>query len=185
MLQSVGIVSIISERMPHSPASPLKRNLSIKVEYLLCENNRQTSEMPTDIVPTAAELFTKYSKKACDAEIKSGFLVLLDAGCPRQDVRVVVYRTSLEHFAVIYPRKRLSKSISVLNLRNTSAEKLDDINGFVIRQKGYDNTISAKFLCSNRDVESWTLAFNSRSSPISQQYASLPVLMEAEETHEN
>lgn len=139
--------------------------------------------MPTDVIMSAscAERFgSKFNKKACDAEIKSGFLVLLGPGGMRQDVRVVVYRTTLEHFAVIYPRKRLSKPIGVVNLRNTSVERAEARSGFVVRQKGYDNTISAKFLCSERDVESWLSAFSSRSSPVQQTI--LPVLLEGEES---
>lgn len=128
-----------------------------------------------------SERFGQGLKKAGDAEVKSGFLVLLGPGGMRQDVRVVVYRTSLEHFAVIYPRKRLSKAIGVVNLRNTSVERAEASTGFVVRQKGYDNTISAKFLCSEREVESWLAAFTSRPSPC-QHPASLPVLVEAEES---
>lgn len=123
----------------------------------------------------------RFTKKYLDSEVKSGFLVLLGPGGMRQDVRVIVYRTSLEHFAVIYPRKRLSKPIGVVNLRNTYVDQVETSSGFVIRQKGYDNTISAKFICSKRDVDSWVAAFTSRGSPQC-LHASLPVLVEAEES---
>lgn len=122
-----------------------------------------------------------FPKKSSESEVKSGFLVLLGPGGMRQDVRVVVYRTSLEHFAVIYPRKRVSKAIGVVNLRNTTVEQADTNCGFTVRQKGYDNTISAKFMCSERDVESWLAAFTSRASPHC-ALASLPVLLETEES---
>ncbi|CAG4938147.1 unnamed protein product [Parnassius apollo] len=139
--------------------------------------------MPTNVLSSCrAENFGRAYKKACDAEVKSGFLVLLGPGGMRQDVRVVVYRTSLEHFAVIYPRKRLSKSIGVVNLRNTSVERVDSNSGFFVRQKGYDNTISAKFLCSERDIEAWLLAFAPNKSSNCHHHASLPVLVEAEES---
>ncbi|KAM3966043.1 uncharacterized protein ACR2FA_012906 [Aphomia sociella] len=141
--------------------------------------------MPTDVMSTTyrAEHFgPNFNKKTSDAEVKSGFLVLLGPGGMRQDVRVVVYRTSLEHFAVIYPRKRLSKAIGVVNLRNTSVDRDENNSGFVVRQKGYDNTVSAKFLCSERDVVSWLAAFTSASSPHCHHHASLPVLVEAEES---
>lgn len=144
--------------------------------------------MPTDIMSGSCrtERFGQsFNKKSCDAEVKSGFVVLSGLGRIRQDVRVVVYRTSLEHFAVIYPRKRLSKPIGVVNLRNTSVERAGSEMGLVIRQKGYDNTISAKFLCAERDVDSWITAFTARSSPACQHQTSLPVLMEAEETYDN
>lgn len=152
---------------------------------MFCETllHNQNSAMPTDIMSTScrSELFSpSFRKKTCDAEIKSGFLVLLGPGGMRQDVRVVVYSTSLEHFAVIYPRKRLSKPIGVVNLRNTTVNGAENNSGFVVRQKGYDNTISAKFLCSEREVDSWMSAFSSQSSPC--QQTSLPVLVEAEES---
>lgn len=139
--------------------------------------------MPTDIMSTScrAELFSpNFRKKTCNAEIKSGFLVLLGPGGMRQDVRVIVYSTSLEHFAVIYPRKRLSKPIGVVNLRNTTVDRAENNSGFAVRQKGYDNTITAKFRCSEREVDSWMSAFSSQSSPC--QQTSLPVLVEAEES---
>ncbi|XP_063384470.1 uncharacterized protein LOC134670600 [Cydia fagiglandana] len=139
--------------------------------------------MPTDIMSVScrAERFGQsYTKKSCDAEVKSGFVVLSGLGRIRQDVRVVVYRTSLEHFAVIYPRKRLSKPIGVVNLRNTSVERAEQEMGLVVRQKGYDNAISAKFLCAERDVDSWITALSARVSPSCQQQTSLPVLVEEE-----
>ncbi|XP_059061674.1 uncharacterized protein LOC131854575 [Achroia grisella] len=142
--------------------------------------------MPTDIMPAACRgvhLSDNFNrKKNIDAEVKSGFLVLLGPDGMRQDVRVVVYRTTLEHFAVIYPRKRLSKAIGVVNLRNTSVDRDENNSGFVVRQKGYDNTVSAKFVCSERNVEAWLAAFTTRSSPHSQHHASLPVLVEGEES---
>ncbi|XP_068622983.1 uncharacterized protein [Battus philenor] len=145
-----------------------------------CAN--QNKEMPTDIMPNCrAEHFGRY-RKTCDAEVKSGFLVLLGPGGIRQDVRVVVYRTSLEHFAVIYPRKRVSKPIGVVNLRNTTVDRVPANSGFYVRQKGYDNAISAKFLCSERDIDAWLSAFTTNNSPNCHHHASLPVLVEAEES---
>ncbi|XP_060806414.1 uncharacterized protein LOC132903102 [Amyelois transitella] len=137
--------------------------------------------MPTDVMSATcrAEHFGRSLKQTSNAEVKSGFLVLLGTRGMRQDVRVVVYRTSLEHFAVIYPRKRLSKPIAVISLRNTSSDRED--SGIVVRQKGYDNTVMAKFHCSERDVESWLSAFSSTSSPHCHPHA-LPVLIEAEES---
>ncbi|KAJ0172770.1 hypothetical protein K1T71_011909 [Dendrolimus kikuchii] len=132
--------------------------------------------MPTDIMSGTcrSEHFGQsFGKKRGESEVKSGFLVLLGPGGMRQDVRVVVYRTSLEHFAVIYPRKRLSKPIGVVNLRNTAVEQAETNSGFIIRQKGYDNTVSAKFLCAEREVTAWMAAFTTRSSPHS-QHTSLP-----------
>lgn len=135
--------------------------------------------MPTDVMPSTCRN-EHFGFKKSDAEVKSGFLVLLAPGRMRQDVRVVVYRTSLEHFAVIYPRKRVSKSIGVVNLRNTMVEQAETGCGFTVRQKGYDNTVSAKFMCSERDLASWMAAFASRNSPHSP--GSLPVLVETEES---
>lgn len=145
--------------------------------------NKINSKMPTDIMPSCrAEHFGQgFSKKTCHAEVKSGFLVLLTPGGIRQDVRVVVYRTSLEHFAVIYPRKRLSKPTGVVNLRNTTVDRADSNSGFYVRQKGYDNTVSARFLCAERDIDGWLSAF-SAGSPTCQHATSLPVLVETEES---
>lgn len=140
--------------------------------------------MPADIMSSTCrgENFGKsFNKKSIESEVKSGFLVLLGPGGMRQDVRVVVYRTSLEHFAVIYPRKRITKPIGVVNLRNTAVEQAESSSGFIVRQKGYDNTISAKFVCSEGEVESWMCAFTSRSSPHC-AHTSLPVLEETEES---
>ncbi|CAH4035022.1 unnamed protein product [Pieris brassicae] len=138
--------------------------------------------MPADIMSSCrAEHFGPLSKKTCDAEIKSGFLVLLGPGGIRQDVRVVVYRTSQEHFAVIYPRKRLSKPIGIVNLRNTAVERLETNSGFIVRQKGYDNAISAKFMCPERDIDAWLSAFSNSATSTCQHHTSLPVLVEAEE----
>lgn len=124
-------------------------------------------------------------RRTSATEVKSGFLVFLGPSGMRQDVRVVVYKTSLEHFAVICPRKRVAKPIGVVNLRNTSVEQAEKC-GFVVRQKGYDNTVSAKFMCSERDVGSWLAAFTARETPGAHHPAAavscLPVLVEAEES---
>ncbi|XP_072945319.1 uncharacterized protein [Epargyreus clarus] len=151
---------------------------------MICAPCNQNSEMPTDIMSACrSEHFVPgFSKKTCDAEVKSGFLVLLGPGGIRQDVRVVVYRTSLEHFAVMYPRKRLSKPLGVVNLRNTTTERVDASCGFFVRQKDYDNAVSAKFLCSERDIDAWLSAFSHRTCGQAPHAASLPVLVEAEES---
>ncbi|XP_041969661.1 uncharacterized protein LOC121726381 [Aricia agestis] len=136
--------------------------------------------MPTDIMSTCpADRLGQALGKKNDAEVKSGFLVLVGRGGTRQDVRVVVYRTSLEHFAVMYPRKRLTKAIGVVNLRNTAIERIG--SGFSVRQKGSDDTISARFVCSERDIEAWLLAFSAGAAPACPQ-ANLPVLVETEES---
>lgn len=134
--------------------------------------------MPT----TCREQYSQDLRKTSATEVKSGFLVFLSPSGKRQDVRVVVYRTSLEHFAVIYPRKRVVKPIGVVNLRNTSVQQAEN-NGFIVRQTGYDNTVSAKFLCAERDVDSWLAAFAARVFPgIHPAAPYLPVLVEAEES---
>lgn len=138
--------------------------------------------MPTDIISACRtqHFGPTLSRKTIDAEQKSGFLILLSQTGTRKDVRVVVYRTSLEHFAVIYPRKRLSKPFSVVNLRNTAVES--DGSGFFVKQKGFDNTVIARFVCQARDVEGWIAAFSSPAQMKSCQYQTLPVLIEAEES---
>lgn len=139
--------------------------------------------MPTDVMSNTGrnEHFGQKPKKTNENQVKSGFLVLVGPGGMRQDVRVVVYRTSLEHFAVIHPRKRVSKAIGVVNLRNTAVEPAESKRGFTVRQKGYDNAISAKFACSEREMISWVAAFTTRGAPHA-AVANLPVLEETEES---
>ncbi|XP_071442121.1 uncharacterized protein [Hetaerina americana] len=103
-------------------------------------------------------------------ELMSGSLTLMSPGNKHsQSVQVKVYRTSLEHFAVIYPQKKVCRPLGVLNLRNAHVERLYDsgpavVNltkpsdldlkkggggdrmGFVVRQRGFDSPFCLTFL---------------------------------------
>jgi len=53
--------------------------------------------------------------------------------------------------------------------------------GFIVRQRGFDTPMCLTFLSeSPRDLDSWVLAFTSRSSPTVHQ-SSLPIVEEDEE----
>lgn len=116
-------------------------------------------------------------------ETMAGNMVLLSPNGRRQNVQVKIYRTSLEHFAVIYPQKKVCKPLGVINLRNTSVERFPDDKtpGLVVRQRGFDNTASLSFISEEpRDVEAWVVAFTSRASPTILQ-SCLPVVQEDDE----
>lgn len=115
-----------------------------------------------------------------NTENMAGCMTLLGPnGGHRQAVQVKVYRTSIEHFCVIYPQKKISRPIGVLNLRNTTIERIGD-EGFLVRQKGCDSPIALTFLLDNpKDIDYWILAFTPRSSPLLHQ-SSLPIVEEEE-----
>lgn len=102
-------------------------------------------------------------------ELMSGSLTLMGPGNKHsQSVQVKVYRTSLEHFAVVYPQKKVCRPLGVLNLRNAHVERLLPANntakissgdqkdgvksssnetlGFVVRQRGFDSPFCLTFL---------------------------------------
>ncbi|KAK7792448.1 hypothetical protein R5R35_001037 [Gryllus longicercus] len=118
------------------------------------------------------------------AEELSGRLALLGPGSHRQDVLVRVYRTSLEHFAVLYPaHKSVSRPLGVLNLRNTRVEALAaPQSGFTVRQRAPDapNALTFVPLEEARALEEWLLAFTWRGSP-SLHASPLPAVQEDEE----
>ncbi|CAD6208636.1 GSCOCG00010613001-RA-CDS [Cotesia congregata] len=115
-----------------------------------------------------------------NTENMSGYMTLIGPKGHRQGVQVKVYRTSVEHFAVIYPQKKVCRPLGVLNLKNTTIERLRD-EGFVVRQKGFDTTtITLTFLVENKkELDYWILAFTARSSPLVHQ-SSLPIVEEEE-----
>lgn len=115
-----------------------------------------------------------------NTENMSGYMNLIGPKGHRQGVQVKVYRTSVEHFAVIYPQKKVCRPLGVLNLKNTTIERLRD-EGFIVRQKGFDTTtITLTFLVENKkELDYWILAFTARSSPLVHQ-SSLPIVEEEE-----
>lgn len=117
-------------------------------------------------------------------EMMSGYMTLLGPGKHRQPVHVKVYRTSLEHFAVVCPQKKVCRPLGVLNLRNTVVERLPADTkqaGFLIRQRGFDTPMCLTFIAENpREMDDWIVAFTSRGSPTLHQ-SSLPSVKEDEE----
>lgn len=141
--------------------------------------------MPTEIVMNHREkLFTKTEvNHHPNAETKSGNMTLISMNGRRQGVHVKVYHTSLEHFCVLYPQKKICRPLGVLNLKNTRVERLDDpdIPGFTVRQLGYDTPMTLTFVSESRcDLEDWILAFTNRGSPVF-RCSALPILEEDEE----
>ncbi|XP_026287717.1 uncharacterized protein LOC113213023 [Frankliniella occidentalis] len=63
--------------------------------------------------------------KVCSSpEAKSGGLILVGPGKHTQHVQVKVYRTSLEHFAVVFPQKKVCRPLGFVNLRHTAVARL-------------------------------------------------------------
>lgn len=114
-----------------------------------------------------------------NTENMSGYMTLIGPNGHRQRVQVKVYRTSVEHFAVIYPQKKICQPLGVLNLRNTTVERYED-EGFLVRQKGGDLPIALTFLMEKRsELDYWILAFTARTSPLV-HHSSLPIVEEEE-----
>lgn len=114
-----------------------------------------------------------------NTENMSGYMTLVGPNGHRQSVQVKVYRTSVEHFAVIYPQKKVCRPLGVLNLKNTIVERYGD-EGFLVRQKGIDSPIALTFLMENKpELDYWIIAFTARTSPLMHQ-SSLPIVEEEE-----
>ena len=112
--------------------------------------------MPADVAMHTSFLqFNQSSLKdsnvdSCwNTENMSGYMTLVGPNGHRQGVQVKVYRTSVEHFAVIYPQKKVCRPLGVLNLRNTMIERYGE-EGFLVRQKGFDSPIALTFLMENK-----------------------------------
>ncbi|KYN08065.1 hypothetical protein ALC62_00910 [Cyphomyrmex costatus] len=141
--------------------------------------------MPADI---SHSNFLRYSQSnlknsnvdSCwNTENMSGYMTLIGPNGHRQRVQVKVYRTSVEHFAVIYPQKKICQPLGVLNLRNTIVERYED-EGFLVRQKGGDLPVPLTFLMEKRsELDYWILAFTARTSPL-MHHSSLPIVEEEE-----
>ena len=144
------------------------------------------TKMPADVAMAGCSTFLQdpsADNAYWNPETMSGSMTLVGPGKHCQSVQVKVYRTSLEHFAVLYPQKKVCRPLGVLNLRNTCVERLPGGKqpGFIVRQRGFDTPMCLTFLSeSPRDLDSWVLAFTSRSSPTIHQ-SSLPIVEEDEE----
>ena len=114
-----------------------------------------------------------------NTENVSGKMKLVSPDGQKQSCQVNVYRTSVEHFAVIYPENNTTRPLGVLNLRNTTIERLGD-DSFLIRQKGCDTPVALTFILENsEDIDYWILAFTPRSSPLA-HHSCLPIVQEEE-----
>lgn len=135
--------------------------------------------------PTTESFADTKEASPLSTETKSGSITLIAPNGRRQGVNVIVYRTSLEHFAVLYPQKKICRPLGVINLRHVSIEQLPDKQqcGFKVRQQGYDTPMTLTFLCETRDLDGWLVAFTSRCSPTLRHQNSLPIVEEDEEPH--
>lgn len=116
---------------------------------------------------------------ARNPESMSGSMTLIGPGSTVQSVQVKVYRTSCEHFAVIYPQKKVCRPIGVINIKNIILEKLD--KGFKIRQKGFDSPVCFTFLSeTEKELDLWLTAFTCITSGTISS-CTLPILMEDDE----
>lgn len=134
-----------------------------------------------DVALSALQPICREPKSVCP-ELKSGPMTLVAMNGRRQGVNVKVYCTSLEHFAVIYPQKKICRPLGVLNLKNTSVER--DECGFSVRQPGYDSPMTLSFLVEGeQNLGEWLVAFTSRkSSPKARREGLvLPIVEEGEE----
>lgn len=142
--------------------------------------------MPADVASCSRDAFLQKDMNYGyhSPETMSGYMTLVGPGKHRQLVHVKVYRTSLEHFAIVYPPKKVCRPLGVLNLRNTCVEPLpSDVKqpGFVVRQRGFDTPMCLTFLSeSAMELDDWIVAFTSRNSPTLHQ-SSLPIVEEDEE----
>jgi hypothetical protein len=166
----------VCDPLPHN--TPVDSELSGKVAI--------HTKMPADVAMAGCSTFLQdpsADNAYWNPETMSGSMTLVGPGKHCQSVQVKVYRTSLEHFAVLYPQKKVCRPLGVLNLRNTCVERLPGgkQSGFIVRQRGFDTPMCLTFLSETpRDLESWVLAFASRSPPTVHP-SSLPIVEEEEE----
>lgn len=136
--------------------------------------------MPADVAMQTSFVHLEQQKESFrNTEDMSGDMTLLRHKGGDQPVQVIVYRTSVDHFAVIYHQEKVSRPLAVLNLRNTTIERLDNQN-FMVRQGGCDTPVALTFHLDNpNDIESWIVAFSARSSTQT-HHSNLPIVEEEE-----
>lgn len=125
---------------------------------------------------------------ASKTEEMCGDVILEGPDKLKRYVHLKVYRTSLEHFAVVYPLKRLSKPMGIINIRNTCVTPVSTPSalntgcgaksGFVINQRMFDVNTSVTLWCEPAALPAWANAFASRSSPALIHQTSLPCVQE-------
>lgn len=123
----------------------------------------------------------KYSNLDCSWNTENmseqSYMTLQNPSGSDQVVQVIIYRTSVDHFAVIYPQQNTSRPLIVLNLKNTTTERIAD-NKFSVAHMVGDTPVALTFLLeSPNNIEYWIHAFTARSNPLVHQ-TSLPVVEE-------
>ncbi|CAL8083261.1 unnamed protein product [Orchesella dallaii] len=101
-------------------------------------------------------------------EIMRGPLTLLSSSHGPQRVIVSVFRTSVDHFSLVYPdngRKMIAcKPVGCINIRGVTCENTtlgSGIKGFTLRPKKCDTSSAALiFVCQDEsDLPRWMAAF--------------------------
>ncbi|XP_049791391.1 uncharacterized protein LOC126198848 [Schistocerca nitens] len=157
--------------------------------------------MPVDVVtsmparylaraPPPQQSSPDAEQRRWSAEMMSGPITLVGPDKRHsQAVQVKVYRTSLEHFAVVFPQKKVCRPLGVVNLRHATVSRPEGAPlAFSVRHKGCDAAdASLTFVAATaRDLDSWLEAFSpaAPSSPSATAAAApcpLPAVAEDEE----
>lgn len=151
--------------------------------------------IPEDIVVEHESLnataFSPSKMAATCSELRCGTLIMLRTGCGfNTDLRVLVkvYRTSLEHFAVLYPEKLISKPFGFINLKNCNVECMrNNPRVLQIVQRNCDGGVLTFRAESTMDAKLWQEALQSKTLFSTKKRlddvinVSLPILEEGDE----
>lgn len=163
--------------------------IQVKHEYSIYQIMPSELHMPinlpqSDVSGLISMSYTDSPFTHMSAETKSGSITLVSPNGRTQGVNVIVYQTTLEHFAVLYPQKKICRPLGVINLKNTKIERVRDNKsscGFRVCQQGFDANLTLTFLCDPRDLDSWMDAFKCKINTTLKHQSSLPCVEEDEE----
>ncbi|CAG7833974.1 unnamed protein product [Allacma fusca] len=127
-------------------------------------------------------------------EIMRGHVTLLSSSHGPQRVILSVFRTSVDHFALVYPDNRrktmVLKPAGCINIRGVTCEETtlgSGIKGFTLRPKKCDTSSAALiFVCQDSTtMPKWLAALESATSQLGKRkiprQCSLPIVSEEEE----
>uniref|UniRef100_T1J1R1 PH domain-containing protein n=1 Tax=Strigamia maritima TaxID=126957 RepID=T1J1R1_STRMM len=141
-------------------------------------------EMPMEMPSPSAS--TRIIGIGDGGEIMWGRLVVMGkagVGCGEQRVIVKVYRTSLEHFAIVYPDKSVANPCGCLNLKNSRVEPVDNCDcSFRVVHKSCD-VPAIQFRAESEEKRNvWLSAMYSEVTRTNSHGSiSLPVVVEEDE----
>lgn len=138
--------------------------------------------MPTDVAMSRFDdEFLCQEASVNSTETKSGSVTLLVSKERQQRVTVIVHKTTLEHFAVLYPQKKICRPLGVLNLKNARVQRLvGKQTGFQVHHSGFDSPMWLSFLCEPKELNSWMEAFENTPTKTLRHQSSLPIVEEEE-----